>query len=100
VARAGYSRENPGPVLNGLFMVVVDIGRFVSPQNFRSEVDDLIRYIKTSPPIQPGGEILYPGEPEARTEAERRQKGIFVEDETWRQIEQAARELKVPVPTA
>lgn len=100
MARAGYSRENPGPVLNGLFMVVVDIGRFVSPQNFRSEVDDLIRYIKTSPPIQAGGEILYPGEPEARTEAERRRKGIFIEDETWRQIEQAAKELKVSVPTA
>ena len=100
VARAGYSRENPGPVLNGLFMVVVDIGRFVSPQNFRAEVDDLIRYLKTSPPIQPGGEILYPGEPEAKMEAERRRKGIFIEDETWNQIVQAAQELKVPVPTA
>jgi uncharacterized oxidoreductase len=100
VARAGYSRENPGPVLNGLFMVVVDIARFVSPQNFRSEVDDLLRYIKTSPPIQPGGEILYPGEPEAKMEAERRNKGIFIEDETWGQIEQAAKELKVSVPVA
>jgi len=59
VARAGYSRENRSrlerPLHGG-----GDIGRFVSPQNFRSEVDDLIRYIKTSPPIQPGGEILYP----------------------------------------
>jgi len=100
VARAGYSRENPGPVLNGLFMVVVDIARFVSPQNFRAEVDDLLRYIKTSPPIQPGGEILYPGEPEAKMEAGRRKKGIFIEDETWGQIVQAARELKVSVPTA
>jgi len=61
-------------------------------------VDDLIRYLKTSPPVPGGGEILYPGEPEARTEAERRQKGIFVEDETWRQIEQAARDLGVAVP--
>jgi len=98
VARAGYSRENPGPVLNGIFMVVVDIARFVPPANFRAEVDDLIRYLKTSPPVPGGGEILYPGEPEARTESERRQKGIFVEDETWRQIEQAARDLGVAVP--
>jgi len=98
VARAGFSRENPGPVLNGIFMVVVDIARFVPPANFRAEVDDLIRYLKTSPPVPGGGEILYPGEPEARTEAERRQKGVFVEDETWRQIEQAARELGVAVP--
>jgi uncharacterized oxidoreductase len=97
LARAGYSREKPGPVFNGIFMMVVDIARFVSPANFRAEVDDLIRYLKTSPPI-PGGEVLYPGEPEARTEVERRQRGIFVEDETWRQIAQAARELGVAVP--
>jgi len=98
MARAGHSRENPGPVMNGIFMVVVDIARFVSPQNFRSEVDDLIRYLKTSP-VAPGvSEIMYPGEPEARAEAERRQKGIFVEEETWGQIAQAARDLGVAVP--
>lgn len=98
VARAGYSRENPGPVLNGIFMVVVDIARFVAPQNFRAEVDDLLRYLKTSPPVAGGSDILYPGEPEARTEAERRRAGIFVEDETWRQIEGAARDLGVGLP--
>ncbi len=98
LARAGYSRENPGPVLNGIFIVVVDIARFVSPRTFRTEADDLIRYLKTSPPVPGGGEILYPGEPEARTEAERRQKGVFVEDETWQQIAQAARDLNVALP--
>jgi uncharacterized oxidoreductase len=98
MARAGYSREKPGPVMNGIFMVVVDIARFVSPQNFRSEVDDLIRYLKTSPVVPGVSEIMYPGEPEARAEAERRQRGIFVEEETWGQIAQAARDLGVAVP--
>ena len=98
MARAGHSRENPGPVMNGIFMVVVDIARFVSPQNFRSEVDDLIRYLKTSPVAPGASEIMYPGEPEARAEAERRQRGIFVEEETWGQIAQAARDLGVAVP--
>jgi uncharacterized oxidoreductase len=100
IARAGYSRENPGPVMNGIFMVVVDIARFVSPATFRTEVDDLVRYLKTSPPVPGGGEILYPGEPEARTEAERRQKGVYVEDETWQQIVQVAKDLNVPLPAA
>jgi hydroxycarboxylate dehydrogenase B len=98
MARAGHSRENPGPVMNGIFMVVVDIARFVSPQNFRSEADDLIRYLKTSPVVPGVSEIMYPGEPEARAEAERLQKGIFVEDETWGQILQVARDLGVTVP--
>jgi hydroxycarboxylate dehydrogenase B len=98
VARAGYSRESPGPLLNGIFIFVLDIRRFVAPDTFRSEVDDLIRYLKTSPPVPGGGPILVPGEPEAITEAERRKAGIFVEDATWQQIEQVARELGVRVP--
>jgi uncharacterized oxidoreductase len=98
IARAGYSRETPGPVMNGIFMVVVDIPRFVSPGTFRAEADDLIRYLKTSPTVPGGGEIMYPGEPEARVEAERRQQGVYVEDETWRQIVQVARDLGVSVP--
>ena len=44
--------------------------------------------------------ILTPGEPEMITEAERRRSGIFVEDETWRQIEDVARGLGVAIPTA
>jgi uncharacterized oxidoreductase len=41
------------------------------------------------------GEILIPGEPEARLEAQRRRDGIPIEDETWRQIEMLAAELGV-----
>lgn len=100
LARAGYSRPNPGPVMNGLFMVVVDIARFVAVETFRAEVDALAAYVKTSAPVPGGGAIMVPGEPEAKTEAERRQKGIFVEDETWGQIVKAAQELKVAVPAA
>jgi uncharacterized oxidoreductase len=98
VARGGYSREHPGPLLNGVFMIVVDIARFVPPSTFRAEVDDLILYLKTSPTVPGTDRILTPGEPEMITEAERRRSGIFVEDETWRQIEGVARELGVAVP--
>lgn len=100
VARGGYSRENPGPVLNGMFMVVVDLQRFVEPGTFRTEVDDLIRYLKTSPTVPGVDQILTPGEPEAITEAKRRGAGIFVEEQTWGQIEGVARELGVTLPAA
>jgi LDH2 family malate/lactate/ureidoglycolate dehydrogenase len=33
-------------------------------------------------------------------EAERRRSGIFVEDQTWHQIQEVARELGVAIPTA
>lgn len=98
LSRTGYSRENPGPVMNGIFMVAVDIARFLPPAAFKSEVDDLIRYVKSSAPAPGGKGVMTPGEPEAITEAERRRTGIFVEDETWGQIVAAAKELKVAIP--
>ncbi len=98
LARGGYSRENAGPVLNGIFAIVVDIARFVPPAAFREEVDTLVRYVKSSPAVPGGAGVMVPGEPEAVMEAERRRTGIFVEDETWRQIVKAAEELKVAVP--
>lgn len=98
LARAGYSTERPGPIQNGIFMVVVDIARFLPARTFRAEADDLIRYLKTSPTVPGVDRILTPGEPEAMTEAERRRSGIFVEDETWRQIETVARDLNVAIP--
>ncbi|HSD50890.1 MAG TPA: Ldh family oxidoreductase, partial [Candidatus Methylomirabilis sp.] len=98
VARGGYSTEHPGPIHNGVFMVVVDIARFVPAAAFRAQVDDLVRYLKTCPTVPGTERILTPGEPELLTETERRRSGIFVEDETWGQIEAVARELGAPIP--
>ena len=98
VTRGGYSTEHPGPLRNGCFMIVMDIARFVPPGTFRAEVNDLIRYLKSCPTAPGTDRILTPGEPEALTEAERRRMGIFVEDQTWEQIEGIARELSVAIP--
>jgi uncharacterized oxidoreductase len=98
LAHGGYSTEQPGPILNGVFVFVVDIARFVPAATFRAQVDDLVRYLKTCPTVPGTERILTPGEPEMLTEAERRRSGIFVEDETWGQIAAVARELGVPIP--
>lgn len=100
MARGGYSKEHPGPLRNGVFMIVVQIARFVPPASFRAEIDDLVRYLKTCPTVPGTDTILTPGEPEAIMEAERRRVGIFVEDQTWHQILEIGRELGVEVPTA
>ena len=51
--------------------------------------------MKATPLAQGATEILIPGEPEARLEAERRAQGIAIEDQTWSQIETTAAELGV-----
>jgi len=52
-------------------------------------------FVKTSPPSAGFSEVLYPGEIEFKTEQKRRAEGIFIEDETWKQITELMAELNV-----
>jgi uncharacterized oxidoreductase len=84
-----------GPVHNGTFLVLIDVARFLPREEFTRQVLDLVRWVKSAEPAAGVAEVLVPGEPEARAEAERRRAGIAVEDETWRQVEVIAAELGV-----
>ena len=91
----GAIGDRTGPVRNGTFVLAVDVTRFLSLDAFTRQVRELCGWVKSSPSAAGVGEVLVPGEPEARTEATRRAGGIPVEDETWRQIEVIAAELGV-----
>jgi uncharacterized oxidoreductase len=91
----GAISDRPGPVHNGTFILLVEVARFLPLVDFTREVTDLVSWVKSSPPAPGATEVLVPGEPEARSEAKRRLEGIPVEDETWRQIEVIAAELRV-----
>ena len=52
-------------------------------------------FVRSAPLAAGAREILIPGEPEARMTRERRTAGVPVEDETWRQIAECAREAGV-----
>ena len=73
----------------------IEVARFLPLVDFTGQVTDLVQWVKSSA-VAPGVvEVLIPGEPEARSEAHRRARGIPVEAETWRQIEEIAAELNV-----
>ena len=98
LGRAGHVCEHPGLDYNGLFIIVLDIARFLPPSVFRAEVDDLTRYLKSSALAPGSSRILTPGEAEVLTERERAATGIFIEEETWTQIVTAAHQLGVAGP--
>jgi uncharacterized oxidoreductase len=83
----GAARPEQAPMHNGTFMLVIDTERFVPLASFHQQVGDLFAFMRSATPAAGANEILVPGEPEARAEAERRATGIFVEDETWGQIQ-------------
>ena len=70
---------------NGCFLLIIDIAQFVALEDFVNDVDSFVAYLKDTPPMQGFEEVLIPGEIERRERA-RRNDGIEVEDETWRQI--------------
>ena len=76
-------------------MICLDVARFMPRPEFHAQVAALFGWVKSAPLAQGSKEILIPGEPEARLEAERRRDGVPVEDETWNQIEGVAAELGV-----
>jgi hydroxycarboxylate dehydrogenase B len=97
LARAWYARPGANRFSNGTFIVVIDISAFVDPGRFRTEIDDLLAYVKSAP-TAPGVEaILYPGEPEAMEQQRRERDGVPFEDETWQQITTLAHELGIAV---
>ncbi len=49
---------------------------FVSEEAYRARIDTLIDRIKASPLAEGSSEVLVPGEPEDRYEAQRRKTGI------------------------
>jgi uncharacterized oxidoreductase len=92
---SGPAGPGTGPLHNGTLMMCLDVARFLSPEEFHAQVTRLLEWVKSAPLAAGATEILVPGEPEARLEAERRRDGIPVEDETWSQIEAVARDLGV-----
>jgi uncharacterized oxidoreductase len=92
----GMSATGEGrPFGNGMLSFYVD-PKVVDPDNFFP--DDMARYIayfKDAKPATPGGEVLIPGEPEARMRAERNANGVPLSDDTWAAIVAAARETGV-----
>lgn len=98
LGRAGHSRTPVPPYNNGLFMIVIDIERFLDLAEFTVEVQHLATYVKSCPPISGVDEIVYPGERAAQVRQHRLKHGIDVDPETWRRLQILGRERGIQVP--
>jgi LDH2 family malate/lactate/ureidoglycolate dehydrogenase len=80
--------------------IAIDIARFMPVEEFTARIEELVQRIKTTPPAPGYEEVMVAGDPEWRTEAERRRNGIPIEDGNWDLLVKAAERLHVPVPAA
>lgn len=78
----------------GTVILMIDISRFGALDVFRAQVDTIIDFVKADP-LE--GEVLYPGEIEARTRRERLANGINLPAATWGEIKTCAQGLGLAV---
>ena len=67
-------------------MIAIDPSKGNTAEQTDQIVNDILADIKASEPIQEGGKVLYPGEPEALMIRENLEKGIPVIEDKWNQV--------------
>jgi uncharacterized oxidoreductase len=99
----GGGASNPGSptagrLVNNMLSLICDPAAFGDRNAFAEDVKRLADWTRASPPIEPGGTVLLPGEMEERVRKDRAANGIPIDPETWRRIAATAASLGVPVP--
>ena len=95
---AGCSADPPTRGGSGFICLAIKIESFIDLDEYKKEIDILCDWIKSSPTMPGVDKIYLPGEIEWETRKQREAEGIFVEDETWDLMCEAAKELDVSMP--
>jgi uncharacterized oxidoreductase len=103
VAGAGVMPGETPPdhgIVNGWLTIVLDPARLAAMPFVQAEIDKMVAFVKSSPPIDPELPVLVAGEPERIARAKRSAEGVYVDDETWAQLVEAGRSLGVNIDLA
>jgi LDH2 family malate/lactate/ureidoglycolate dehydrogenase len=91
----GFGVEPTGRHNDGCFMAAFNVAAFRPLQDFKKEVAEFARYLKSTPPSEGSNGVFYPGEIEYLREQERRKNGIEVEAATWDKLRALATEYMI-----
>lgn len=80
---------------NGSLILAIDIEKFIPLSTAKAEASLMSKFIKDTPLAQGFAQVFYPGEKEAKSRETRKQSGIEIEEETWKQIKNLIQEYKV-----
>ena len=75
--------------------MAIDIGALVDIEDFKAEIDRLVRSCRTSRRAEGFSEIVMPGERAQREAVRRRREGVPLRDEDWGNVERIAGEVGV-----
>lgn len=95
-AELGRIRQRGRPVRCSQMFLGIDISRFMPVDEFTARMERLAEMVKSTPPAKGYSEVLLAGEPEWRTEEDRRRNGIPLEQGTWQLLVDTAARLGLP----
>ncbi|MCU1235031.1 MAG: malate dehydrogenase [Candidatus Solibacter sp.] len=78
--------------------LAIDVARFMPVDEFTARVEHLVALMKSTATAPGYGEVMVAGDPEWRTEAERRKNGIPIADGNWEQLVKAGERVQVAAP--
>ena len=91
-----YVHDRPSGA--GHFMIALDITRFMPMAEFKGRMEQLVMDLKSVPLAQGFEEVYYPGEIEARNEAESSRKGLVLAEDTLTGLAGIARAMDLQPP--
>ncbi|MDF2367004.1 malate/lactate/ureidoglycolate dehydrogenase [Sneathiella sp.] len=77
-------------IINNMLSIVIDPARLTEADYIASEMKAMCDYVRDSPPRAGYDNVIVPGDPEREQREKRRADGIEIDEETWRQITEAA----------
>ena len=87
--------HHPG---NPALIIALKVDVFTEQERFERLARELTERVKAVPPATGFDEVLLPGDKEARSIAERLERGIPIPDTTWQQMTSLAQEHDVTIP--
>jgi len=91
--------KSAAALVNNMLSLIFDPAAFAGASPFAADVERLVDWVGASPPLEPGGSVMMPGEIERHCRADRLAKGIPLDDETLRQLAAAAASVGVTMPS-
>jgi len=75
--------------------ILIDPNVFGGADEFFGDIDNYTDWVKSSPPAPGVDAVMFPGEPERKSRADREANGIPVDDNTWEQLLASARDVGI-----
>jgi hydroxycarboxylate dehydrogenase B len=98
----GYASNPSSPtadrVVNNMLSLAFDPAAFGDSDAFAEDVIRLIDWVKSSSPLAADGKVLLPGEIAQSVHRERMEKGLPIDDATWRALSATAASLGISAP--